>query len=109
MIRNIPRPILLPGPTPNASINPNAIAAMMTTRAMPDGTTNVSRKFVTIRPRRIREYVVPTRCITINAIRRARPDFVAMLPNNAAPKRNQGVSLAKPVNAMSNGTILSAQ
>ena len=55
MIRNIPRPILLPGPTPNASINPNAIAAMMTTRAMPDGTTNVSRKFVTIRPRRIRE------------------------------------------------------
>ena len=37
MMRNMPRPMLLPGPIPNASIRPKATAAMITTRAMPDG------------------------------------------------------------------------
>ena len=47
---NIPRAMLLPFGTPNASTSPIAIAAMITTRAMPEGTTAVSRKFETISP-----------------------------------------------------------
>ena len=46
----MPRAMLLPFASPNASTSPIAIAAMMTTRAMPDGTIAVSRKLDTIRP-----------------------------------------------------------
>ena len=55
MIRNIPRPILLPCPTPKASMKPNATDAMITTHATPDGTMNVSKTAAMMRPRRIRE------------------------------------------------------
>ena len=48
---NIPRPMLLPLPTPNASTRPIAIAAMITTRAIPEGTTGVSKKLEMIKPR----------------------------------------------------------
>ena len=54
-IRSIPRPMLLPGPTPKASMNPNAMDAMITTQATPDGTMNVSSTAAMMRPRRIRE------------------------------------------------------
>src|SRR6266508_1398690 len=47
---NIPRAMLLPLPTPNASARPIAIDAMITTRAMPEGTTIVRRKFEMMRP-----------------------------------------------------------
>ena len=47
---NMPRAMWLVRPTPNASINPSATAAMMTTRAMPDGTRKVRRKSATINP-----------------------------------------------------------
>ena len=47
---NIPRAMLLPGPTPKASTRPIATAAMITTRAMPDGTIAVNRKSESIRP-----------------------------------------------------------
>ena len=50
----MPRETLLPRPALNASTSPSAIDAMMTTRAMPDGTMKVSRKSVTIRPSRMR-------------------------------------------------------
>jgi hypothetical protein len=49
-IRNMPRDTLLPGPDLNASARPSAIDAMITTRAIPEGTTKVSRKSVKIRP-----------------------------------------------------------
>ena len=55
MIRNIPRPTLLPGPMPNASMKPNATAAIITMRATPEGTMKVSRKSVMMRPSRIPE------------------------------------------------------
>ena len=47
--------------------------------------------------------------MTTNAIRRASPVLVAITPNRDAPKRNQGVSVAKPLNATANGTTPSAQ
>ena len=55
MIRNIARPILLPMPTPNVSASPSATADITTTRAIPDGMMNVSRKSVMMRPSRMRE------------------------------------------------------
>ena len=50
----MPRATLLPRAAPNASTRPSAMAAMITTRAMPEGTTKVSRKSVTINPSRMR-------------------------------------------------------
>ena len=41
--------------------------------------------------------------MTLNASRRARPDLVAIMPNNMAPKRNHGVVLEKPAKATGNG------
>src|SRR2546427_11238939 len=108
-INNMPRPMLLPGPTPKASMNPKATDAMTTTQATPEGTMNVSSTAAMMRPRRIWEYVVPTRCMTRNAIRRAKPVFVAMVPNKIAPNKNQGVSVANPRNATSKGTTRNAQ
>ena len=49
----MPRDTLLPGLELNASARPSAIEAMITTRAMPEGTIKVSRKSVMIRPSRI--------------------------------------------------------
>ena len=46
----MPRDTLLPRLELNASARPSAIEAMITTRAMPEGTMKVSRKSVTIRP-----------------------------------------------------------
>ncbi len=62
-----------------------------------------------IRPSRIREYVLPTRRITRNAIRLANPDFVAIAPNKSAPNKNHGVSVAKPLKATLKGTTRNAQ
>src|SRR5216684_2299001 len=106
---NMPRPTLLPMPSPKASTRPIAMAAMITTRAIPEGTRNVSRKSERIRPRRSRAYVLPTRSMTRYARRRASPDFVAIIPNRIAPNRNQGVSSAKPPKATSNLTTRNAQ
>ena len=50
----MPRDTLFPGGELNASARPSAIDAMMTTRAMPEGTMKVSRKSVTMRPSRMR-------------------------------------------------------
>jgi hypothetical protein len=47
---NMPRPMRLPFGTPNAATMPTATDAMMTTRAMPEGTRIVSRKSETMRP-----------------------------------------------------------
>ena len=46
----MPRAMLLPLPTPKASTRPMATAAMMTTRAIPDGTMAVMTKFEMISP-----------------------------------------------------------
>ena len=56
----MPRDTLLPGGERNASARPSAIDAMITTRAMPDGTMKVSRKSVRMSPSRILGYVTPT-------------------------------------------------
>ncbi len=50
----MPRETLLPGFDLNASASPSAIEAMITTRAIPDGTMKVSRKSVRISPNRMR-------------------------------------------------------
>jgi hypothetical protein len=53
-MRNMPREIFLPGGESNASASPSAMDAMITTRAIPEGTMNVSRKSVRISPSRMR-------------------------------------------------------
>ena len=53
--RKIPRPIFEPFPTPNMLITLMAKDAMMTSRALPDGTNRVSTKEVMTSPSSSRE------------------------------------------------------
>jgi hypothetical protein len=51
----MPTPTLLPIPRPKAAIRPAATAAIIVTRAIPDGTRKVSRKSEKISARSNRE------------------------------------------------------
>ena len=51
----MPRPIFDPFPTPNTSMMLMAKAAMITSRAFPEGTKNVSKNEVTTSPSSRRE------------------------------------------------------
>lgn len=51
--RKRPRPMLLPGPTSKAAINPTAMADRMAVRARPEGIKRLKTKLMTMRLRRI--------------------------------------------------------